>query len=59
MLWAGIKQIVLLGAYGVFDQKTEEGDQRFNRQKWQAHASTLLYDWNILQSLAKEKKQEK
>lgn len=48
MLWAYIEQIVLLGIYGVFDQKIEEGDQRFNRQKWQAHASTLLCDCNIL-----------
>lgn len=52
-LWAGLKQIGLPGACGVFAQKTEAGDQRFNRQKWQAYASALLYDWNPLQSLAK------
>lgn len=30
MLWAGLEQIPLLGANGVFDQKMETGDQSFN-----------------------------
>lgn len=33
MLWTGLEQMILLRANGVFDQKTEVGDQRFNDQK--------------------------
>lgn len=51
--------MLFLKANGVFDQKTKVGDQRFNAQKAQAHASTLLHDWNLLKGLVKEDKQQK